>query len=390
MRILLVMTARTVGGAELYAKNLMAALTTACDFTLAASDHPDLHHFLELVRPYTQRIAHFPFTQGRELWDTTRRLVHLATEHDLVHLNSNHPGSRLGILMGFALPRAGRPVIAVEHSATPISNIEAPSLIAPALPFLFRLSRRKVTRIVTISSESVETLTKLYGLPARKIRLIYPGIDLDRLRSAPEPPTLRRELGLPANVPLILVLGRLNENKGYRELFAALAAVSPSFPTAHVAWAGPVDETEVANQLLARLGLASRVSLLGFRDDVPNLLASSDILVQASHAEGFGLTVVEALAAGLTVIATGTGVALETISDGVNGFLVPPRDAAALADALVRGLSLSPESRATLAVAARAAAAPFGIKEMAQSMLELYREVAATAAYRPGQPPTAA
>jgi glycosyltransferase involved in cell wall biosynthesis len=81
------------------------------------------------------------------------------------------------------------------------------------------------------------------------------------------------------------------------------------------------------------------VHFLGLRRDVPDLLSAMDILVLPSHTEGFGLALVEAMAAGLPVIATSVGALPEVVTEGENGLLIPPRDAGALAGALERLLS---------------------------------------------------
>ena len=88
--------------------------------------------------------------------------------------------------------------------------------------------------------------------------------------------------------------------------------------------------------MAADLGLAGRVHFLGQRDDIPDLLAALDIFVLPSHSEGVSLALLEAMAAGLPVIATAVGGLPEVVTDGVNGLLIPPQDPEALAQALAR------------------------------------------------------
>jgi glycosyltransferase involved in cell wall biosynthesis len=375
LRVLLVMTARMVGGAEIYVAQLVRELATECAFTLAASDHPDLDPFMAELRPHVAAVVRYPFDHSRRLPAVTRDLVRLARQHDVVHVNSNHPGSRLGILMGFALPLSGRPVVTVEHGGTAIANIEVPRSIAWALPALFRFSRRGIARVVAVSRENRERLRSLYRLPAQKIELIYNGVDLEPFSHPAGPATLRQELGLHPEHRIILVLARLLPNKGYPQLIEAAPAILQRFPQAHFVFAGSPDGRAAIERQIADLGLVDRFSILGFRKDVVNLLQSSDVFVLPSLAEGFSLSIVEALAAGRPVVATRVGGAAEIIEEGRNGFLVPPGDVPALAEAIVAALSLSPEERAEFAAAARAAAAPFSSREVARKTLALYRSV---------------
>lgn len=406
LRVLLIMTARVVGGAELYAAQLVAHLTDACGaesravsgaqsravsgeqsravsgerdriacrFTVAMSDGDEMD---DLARRLAQQaaVARFPFDRARRLPGVVRSLARLAAGYDVIHLTSNHPASRLGILMGFVLPQAGRPVVAVEQSPTLPAAVRLPGAIAWALPALFRWSRRRVARIVVPSQQGRATLTDYYRLPADKIDLIYNGVDLDRF--APQPSILRHELGLADNQPVILTVGRLAANKGQADLIAAAPIILERFPRAHIILAGDATDRAPLDAQIAALGLGQHVTLLGHRTDVANLLHGADLFVMPSLAEGFSLALVEALAAGLAIVATAVGIAPEVIVPGRNGLLVPPADAPALADAVIRVLGLDEAARAAYRSAARAAAARFSCQATAQQTLALYREVTA-------------
>jgi glycosyltransferase involved in cell wall biosynthesis len=374
MKVLFVMTARTVGGAEIYAERLVSSLSDSCQFTVALSDHPDMTDFAQRLRERA-RVLPFPLDRTSQLPVVAHRLRQLGARHDVIHLNSNHPGSRLGILMGYVLPRSSRPVVCVEHGASPISAIEVPRSIAWSLPALFRWSRRSVARIVAVSEENKRTLVDLYRLPAGKITVVHNGADLT-LYAEPLPGTLRQELGLTPDQPLIIVLGRLSPNKGQQYLVQAAPAILAQFPTAHFVLAGNPDGRAHLEESIRAASLDSHFSLIGFRTDVANLLRSSDLFVLPSLAEGFSLAIIEALAAGLPVIATRVGGAAEVIEDGRDGFLVPPADPEALAQAVRRVLGLDPASKEDLRQAARARSACFSIATTAQKMLDIYANAA--------------
>jgi glycosyltransferase involved in cell wall biosynthesis len=375
MQVLVVMTARVAGGAEFYVERLVSALSGSCGFTVAMSHQLAA---LELGKRIDRqsRVITFPFEHAVRLPAVMRSLQRLARDHDLVHLNSNHPASRLGIAMGFALPRAGRPVVCVEQGATPVSAVQVPRSVAWALPALFRWSRRRVARVVAVSRDNERILVETYGLPAGLIEVVYNGVDLAPFsEQALVRPTLKEELGLNASQPVILVLARLLPNKGHAYLLEAAPAILARYPGAHFAFAGSPDGRAEIEQQIETLGLREHVSVLGFREDVVALLRGSDVFVLPSLAEGFALSIVEALAAGLPVVATRVGGAAEVITDGVNGYLVPAADSGALANAVNRVLGLDSPARDHLRQAAVETAQHFSSQVTAEKMLSLYREV---------------
>jgi glycosyltransferase involved in cell wall biosynthesis len=150
--------------------------------------------------------------------------------------------------------------------------------------------------------------------------------------ATPAPPVARTELATPADAPLVLGLGRLHANKAFDVLIDALAAL----PTAHLWLAGEGPERAALARRAAARGVAGRVRLLGWRDDVPALLAAADVLVCASRHEPLGNVVIEAWAHRVPVVAAASPGPRGLIRDGRDGILVPVDDAAALAGALGR------------------------------------------------------
>ena len=163
-------------------------------------------------------------------------------------------------------------------------------------------------------------------------------------------PVARSTLSTPPEAPLGLALGRLHPNKGFDVLLAALARA----PRLHLWLAGEGDLRLTLERQAAALGIAERVRFLGWRDDIPALLAAADFLVCPSRHEPLGNVVIEAWAAGLPVIATASEGPRALIVDGKSGLLVPVDDADALASAM-RRLADDPELRMGLAAAGRAA-----------------------------------
>jgi len=373
MRVLLVSTARQIGGAELYALRLVEALRSSCDFTMVMSDHSAMAPLREAMEEFA-RVVPLPIDRMGALMGVATQVRRLANESDVVQLISNHPASRLGILMGFVLGGLATPLVVVEQRATPVSDVEVPRALAPALPELFRRSRRRAGRIVAVSEENRRTLETVYGLPPATIEVVYNGADLSRFDGAPAN-GLRTELGLQPGQPVILSVARLLPNKGHRYLIEAAPAILGRLPGVHFVFAGDGEEQAALEAQIEAGGLGSHFSFLGFRPDVENLLHGADLFVLPSLAEGFALSLIEALAAGLPVVATDVGGAGEVIEDGRNGYLIPPADAPALADAVCRALAADSGERQAMSDAARATAARFSAQATAERMLAIYREV---------------
>jgi len=377
MRVLIVMTAREVGGAELYVERLTCALAAQCDFTIVLPTHPRLEPLAQRLMRHAQvlRLAIEDQRRLPAVLNTVRALTRCA---DVVHLNSNHPGSRLGILFGFALARAGAPLVCVEQRVSLMDDIIVPRALRPFLPRLFRWSRRASARVIAVSKQNAELLTSYYGLRSDKITIVHNGVDLPDFKEsdiAQARAALRAELGLPEQAIIILTLARLAPNKGHRYLIEAVPEVLRTHPNVHFVFAGEHDQAEPVIAQISALGLGSHVHLLGFRSDTQDLLAGSDFFALPSLAEGFSLALVEALAAGLLTVATDVGGAGEVIRDGEGGLLVPPAASAALAAALNHLLSLDEAEIQRQRQAARQAAQPFSAQAMAEKTLRVYSEV---------------
>lgn len=181
----------------------------------------------------------------------------------------------------------------------------------------------------------------------------------------------RRRLGLADDTVVVTTVANLRREKGYHELMAAALDVLDQEPSA-VFLAGGQGALE--GQLHAEhalLGLGDRFRFLGQVDDVPGLLAASDVFVLPSRFEGTPIAIMEALCVGLPIVATSVGGIPEEITDEVEGLLVPPRAPALLADALVRVIR-DPHLREGLAAGAAARAKQYDIRVAARRMESTY------------------
>jgi glycosyltransferase involved in cell wall biosynthesis len=175
---------------------------------------------------------------------------------------------------------------------------------------------------------------------------VHPGVDVDRFAGATVDRRLREELLGTRHKTLALYVGRLDHLKGVETLLAALEAV----PECALAIVG--DGPARAELELQARPLGDRVTILGRRLDVETLMASADLLVLPSRTEGLPFVVLEAMAAGLPLVATRVGGIPEAVVDGETGLLVPPGDSVALATA-IRRMSDDQALRAHVVAAAR-------------------------------------
>jgi len=212
-------------------------------------------------------------------------------------------------------------------------------------------------------------------LPPRPLAVVYPGVELERFDPAclPAPAEARRRLGLPADGPLIGIVGRLQHWKGIHVLLEAMPQVLERYPDAHcVVVGGPhALEAEYAPYLerrIAELGVSQAVTLTGLQSNVPEWMQALDIFVHASDREPFGIVIIEAMALGKPVIAGNSGGPTEIMTDGVHGLLTPFGDADALAAALLRYLE-EPDLARRLGLAAQQRAREFSTQNYAASFI---------------------
>jgi glycosyltransferase involved in cell wall biosynthesis len=213
------------------------------------------------------------------------------------------------------------------------------------------------------------------GLAPAKIRVVPNGVDVAALDAARPGPEVRRELGLPEGVPVIGLVGRLDHwGKGHKELFQAMVSLKARHPMCALIVGGGRRQAEM-RQLAESLGLGESVHFLGQRQDVPDLLRAMDIFVLPSYSEGVSLALLEAMAAGLPVIATAVGGLPEVVTDGETGWLIPPRDPAALAGALTRLLADPALARQLGAKAREQVREHYSLDRLGREINEIYGEL---------------
>jgi len=189
------------------------------------------------------------------------------------------------------------------------------------------------------NSESIKKFVRVKeGVPEEKIEVIYNGFDSSKFPSK----TLgfrkeyRQKLMLKPNVPIVIMVANLRPVKAIDQFLKSAQIVLQSKPDVHFLIVGDGPEKHKLQQLSNELNISKNVIFLGKRDDIPEILVSSDIGVLSSVSEGLSNSIIEYMAAGLPVVCTEVGGNAELVVHDVNGFLVPPQKPEVLANALLK------------------------------------------------------
>lgn len=239
------------------------------------------------------------------------------------------------------------------------------------------LAARRTDRIVAVSPQLARELPKALWTSARKIVLVSNGVDTDVYRPRPDTGTLRRELGLPARVPIIGSIGRLEPIKGYDVMIEAFAVLHQMHEhrDAVLVVGGQGSTRDALEQLVRARGLSGRVHLLGWRDDPQDLLSAFAMFTMSSRSEGTSISLLEAMSTGLAPVVTDVGGNAAVLGDtlGEDG-LVPSESPRALAERWAALLSSSAR-RDGMAERARARVLEsFGVDAMVRAYVAIYEE----------------
>jgi glycosyltransferase involved in cell wall biosynthesis len=370
-RVFVLVTLGEVGGAQGYVASLLPALAGEYDVIVGAHDGAFVREAAERSGVEFVHLEQLrrPISPWRDLRGFVE-LYRLLRRHrpDVLHASS----SKAGVIGRVAAVAARVPVrIFTVHGWAFSAHSGAAAVL---YRWADRIAGRATTATICVSQRG-----RMEGLRARTCRadrtIVIPNaVDVDAYPQAP----LERAL------PRLISIGRLAAPKDWSTLLSAVESLDPeTFSELVIVGDGP-DRERVEDEL-ARCS-PGRLRLLGERADVPALLSDADVFVLASRSEGLPLSVIEAMAAGLPVVASDVGGVRELVRDGETGALVRPGDPAALAAALPPLLA-DRELRRRLGAAGRERAkALFDVSGFRRAHLELYRRELAAAGVSPAAP----
>ena len=332
-----------VGGAEVLIDRFARSLRHRYRIVVACLD--EIGELGEQLAADGIKVVHLGRRSGFD-WRCVRRLSRLVAEERIgvIHAHQYTP-----FAYALATRVFGRrpPVVFTEHGR-----------FYPDLPnfkrkVFNRLMPGPGDRFVAVGRSVRQALIDNEGLPPNRVEVIYNGVDLSTYgEQIVGRRHLRSELGIAEGEFLVLQVARLDTIKDHATAVRTIALAANRIPGIRLFLAGGGPEKSSIEHAIVRHGLDGRVVMLGQRDDVRRLLAAADAFLLTSVSEGIPMTIIEAMAAGVPVVATTVGGVPELLQNGVTGLLAPAGDAAGLADALVR-LADDGDLRARLAAAAK-------------------------------------
>jgi glycosyltransferase involved in cell wall biosynthesis len=292
---------------------------------------------------------------------------------DLIHGHMFHAS----ILSRMAQLFLGIPAVCTVHNEIECSHRRTS---APLREAIYRMTDAACRRTTAVSERVRQRYIREKIVPSHRIEMIANGVDIHQFRPCAEQrDRIRAALGW-RNTFVWLAVGRLELAKDYPTLIRAFRNVHAQSPSTRLAIAGEGRCRREIEQLIAQFFLSDAVSLLGLRNDVPDLMNACDALVMCSAWEGGPLVVLEAAAVGKPVVATGVGVAPEAVVHGRTGLLVPPGDPDALAGAMKQLMQLAPEALHRMGESGRQHVMErYSLDSVHQRYANLYEQVLAVA-----------
>jgi glycosyltransferase involved in cell wall biosynthesis len=368
MRILYAVTGAGFGGAPVHVLHLIEAdLNDGHEVGLVTAPEPrivsEARRLGATVFPNPHFVRRVRLVDDiRALWAVVRYIRQY--DPDIVSAHS----TKAGLAARFAGAILRKPVVFTAHGWA--FGEGRSGWQRATLALMERLAAVVTAKIICVS-EYDRSIAQRRGIaPARKLTLIHNGVEPGPFLIA-DSERVRAELGLGQNT-VVTMIGRLAPPKDPLTLVAACQLLKGDPVLLLV---GDGELRGAVEHSVSSLGLGRSVLLAGERTDIPEVLAASDVFVLSSCKEGLPYTVIEAMVAGLPVVASRVGGVPELVEDGVTGFLVPPRDPRALVGALQKVLD-DPGLRSRMGTAGREKAIrEFGLAEMVRKTHHVYDEV---------------
>jgi glycosyltransferase involved in cell wall biosynthesis len=202
--------------------------------------------------------------------------------------------------------------------------------------FLSQMKYTKNIDVIIAVSQGIKKVLVDGGIDPSLVKVIPDGIDYSPFEQATSSQYLRRELNFGAEDFLVGIIAHLADHKGHKYLIRATEILKEKAPRIRVIIVGEGPLRMELDRLVKQTHVEDIVFFLGFREDVPQILASLDLFVLSSYLEGMGSSILDAMASRLPVVATKTGGIPEVVVNGETGLLVPPRSPVALAKAILK------------------------------------------------------
>lgn len=356
-----------VGGAEVLVDVLVRQMNSEFRSVVAVLDEiGDIGHRLQADGFVVEHLHRQPgIDRG-----CARRLNAFAARENvaLLHAHQYTPFFQAMLSRGLL---GRRPVLFTEHGR------HFPDLPSKKRALVNRCLLRKRDRLVGVGESVRQALIHNEGLPAKRVEVVYNGVDLKAL-ATPAPHArqcLRQQLGYAQKHFVAIQVARLHSLKDHQTALHAIDIARQQNPDVRLLIVGEGDQRAAIEDTIATRKLQQHVTLTGERSDIADLLATADAFLMSSISEGIPLTIIEAMAAGLPVVSTAVGGIPEMIQHGQSGFLAASGDAKALAEGLLN-LRASADLRQRIAEKGRRIAeVKFSQSSMLRGYQDLYQEM---------------
>lgn len=369
MRILYFITTPDHGGAQVNLLDLLTGWPKGIECVVATGEEGFLTEAARKLNVESRVLPHLvrPVSPINDIL-AYKEMVQMIREvrPDLVHCHS----SKAGLLGRLAANTAGVPVVFTVHGWAFEDGI---SWFQRTIGRVAEFSAARICRnqhVITVADADRQLALERNVMDLDRMTTIHNGIPDDGRQADPDFP----------GVATMVMVARFSDQKDHETLFAALAGVAEPFKMLLVGHGPLFDSTK---RLAKEMGVASQVEFLGNRQDVPDILAGAQIFILSSHWEGFPISILEAMRAGLPVVATGVGGVPEAVVDRETGFVTPPQDAEALGNAIQQLLS-DPQLREAMGSAGRKRFVDqFGKDQMLRKTAKVYSDLVGASVAEP-------
>ncbi len=340
---------------------------------------PSEGRFCDILREKKVKVYHLNTTRSFN-WLSAVNMAQLIKKErvSLVHAHAPFAGSVISSLAG---KLAGVPVIIHAHLQDALSSN---SFIRSYQNMMNSWTSRKCCDAIISVSHQVKDALITEGFDSRKFHVVHNGTPVNNHKIDSN---IRNELNIPEDIQVVIHIGRLCKSKGQHLLLQAAANLHQLGQEAVYLIVGKDLEQDGAylqylKDLAQELGINQSVHFLGHRSDIPQLLALSDLLVLPSYTEGLPLVILEAMAAGLPIVATPVGGIPEAVIHQETGLLVPVEDVRALGDAILRLLQnphlMQEMGNKGLGMVQK----DFSVEKMCEEVFDIYQQVGCVVAER--------
>jgi glycosyltransferase involved in cell wall biosynthesis len=289
---------------------------------------------------------------------------------DVVHSQ----GARADFFARIATKLVGTPKV-ISTIAMPVEGFDIGIIRKTIYRLMDYISERYVERFIVVSDSLRQSLIERRRLPAGKIIRVHNGIELDQYNPDAECGCFREELSIGRDTTVITAIGRLVWQKGFEYLIYAVPAILNNYPDTKILIVGDGPLKKSLIKLTHRLDVGRNVIFTGYRDNIQQILSSTDLLVVPSLLEGFPMITLEAMAMAKPIVATKLPGIIEQLDNGKTGIVVPPKNSDALSQAVIKLLSDQNNTGGLGVNARQRVAEQFSVQKMIFKTEQVYQQL---------------